>query len=819
MRNSNKKKPKLKYIGTYTACVFLIYSGLAQAKKKYEFDPSLINSSDGKVSIDIFNEEPFPAGTYIVDIFLNGDYRITQPVEFVKTEYSNNEISPCLDEKLLLNLGVKKDLAKNAGKCATKNKQWTITHNLYEQSLSVNIAESDLDKIIDGVAPKILWDDGIPSIFLNYRANTSTINSKKNNDSQNYAHLDLTPGLNFGPWRVRNTTFFNYTSTGESKWQNVNNYLERGLKEIDSQLIIGDFLTKNNLFYSSSLRGVALSTDESMIPGRLRNNSPVIRGVAKSQAHVEVEYNGYIIYAKTVDAGIFEFDDLPDVGSEGTYKVTVYESDGTKNIIMIPFIQAPLSLKKGFSTYSINLGRYRGNSFKEIGPTIFDASYSYGINEYVTLSTSLQFSDIYEAYAAGLSFSLGSFGALSLEGTNASAKEYGDKKEVKNGSSVTLKYSKDFQDIGTDLYLANHSYNSKNYRTLNDVYEVLDSETVSDSNRKNSTSIGINKLVNDYGGLRLSYNVDRYWDGNKNKYFDISFNGVFKGITYSLGYNENSDKYRKNNHVFSASINVPFRMDNDQFISTNYRYNNGTSQGETHSVGVSGTSLNNSLSWYVNQRYNNERYYGFSGNSTLRHQYGYIGIGASTDRNSNAYNADVGGGILYTKHGLTFGQEITQSSAVLVAEGASDVPVLGASGVKTNSQGRALVTGLQPYRENILSLDPLETPEDVEILQTDIKVIPTKGAIVEGKFRTSEGQKSLVRITTSNNSNIPFGSIVTLKGDNNNAGIVGDNGEVFLTGLPKSGVLEVKWGHDRDDTCSVSFSELTDYNTKALICH
>ncbi|GAB0801855.1 hypothetical protein LL13C17_45270 [Escherichia coli] len=174
---------------------------------------------------------------------------------------------------------------------------------------------------------------------------------------------------------------------------------------------------------------------------------------------------------------------------------------------------------------------------------------------------------------------------------------------------------------------------------------------------------------------------------------------------------------------------------------------------------------------------------------------------------------------MYTKHGLTFGQEITQSSAVLVAEGASDVPVLGASGVKTNSQGRALVTGLQPYRENILSLDPLETPEDVEILQTDIKVIPTKGAIVEGKFRTSEGQKSLVRITTSNNSNIPFGSIVTLKGDNNNAGIVGDNGEVFLTGLPKSGVLEVKWGHDRDDTCSVSFSELTDYNTKALICH
>ncbi|EIQ1160726.1 fimbrial biogenesis outer membrane usher protein, partial [Escherichia coli] len=110
-------------------------------------------------------------------------------------------------------------------------------------------------------------------------------------------------------------------------------------------------------------------------------------------------------------------------------------------------------------------------------------------------------------------------------------------------------------------------------------------------------------------------------------------------------------------------------------------------------------------------------------------------------------------------------------------------------------------------------------PEDVEILQTDIKVIPSKGAIVEGKFRTSEGQKSVVRIVTSNNRNVPFGSIVTLKGAYSNASIVGDNGEVFLTGMPESGVLQVKWGNDSNNSCYVNFNKLSGYTSKALVCN
>nr|WP_050562784.1 fimbria/pilus outer membrane usher protein [Escherichia coli] len=813
MKELNKK-----YTILCMAWLMLISSNTSFAKNKYEFDTELINSVDKDLSTDVLNFNPFPAGDYVVDIFINGNYRLTHSVVFVKNNNEHNELSPCLDEKLLLALGIKKNLIKTVDTCSNQNNEnWLFKSNLYEQSLNITIPEVDLDKTIDGVAPKITWDDGVNAFLLNYKGNLSNINNKKLHDNQNYAYLDLSPGFNFGAWRFRNKTFFNYVNSRESKWQNVNNYFERGIKEFNSRFTLGDFLTKNDLFSSSSLRGVALSTDELMIPRRLKDNSPLIRGIAKTQARVEVEYNGYIIYTKTVDAGVFEINDLPNMGAAGEYKVTVFETDGTKNVILIPFIRSPLSLKKGFSKYAVSFGRYRRNSDKNAGPPIFDAGYSYGLNEFITTSTSVQVSNIYEAYAVGLSLSLGSFGALSLEGSNANAREYDKKKAEKKGEASILKYSKGFNSIDADLYF-NNGHNSRGYKSLNDVYSTLDSEAIDSSGRKNSTSIGINKLINNYGRLLFSYNLDHYWDGSRNEYIDVSFDGVLKEIAYSLGYTANSDKYSKNNHVFSLSINIPFKRENERFISAGYKYNNSKSQGEYHTVGFSGAEYNNTLSWNIRQKYSNNNYYGVSGNTTLRYQLGYLGIGASTERDGSSYNADIGGGLVYSEHGLTFGQEITQSSAILVAKGAVGVPVTGTIGVRTNLQGRALVTGLQPYRENILSLDPLETPDDIEILQSDIKVIPTNGAIVEGKFRTSEGQKTLVRITTSDNKNIPFGSIVTLKGSYNNAGIVGDNGEVFLTGLPESGILQIKWGNDNNSSCSVNFKKLSNYNPKALVC-
>lgn len=137
-------------------------------------------------------------------------------------------------------------------------------------------------------------------------------------------------GINLGTWRFRNVTYLDYSSSTGSKWRNINNYVERNLKEIDSKLILGDFITISEIFEGVSMRGATLSTDESMIPSRVRKNTPAIRGVANTQAQVDVMYNDYIIYSTTVEPGVFELTEVPYVSGNGVYKVIVKESNGTK---------------------------------------------------------------------------------------------------------------------------------------------------------------------------------------------------------------------------------------------------------------------------------------------------------------------------------------------------------------------------------------------------------------------------------------------------------------------------------------------------------
>lgn len=46
-----------------------------------------------------------------------------------------------------------------------------------------------------------------------------------------------------------------------------------------------------------------MSSDESMVPYNLREFAPVVRGIARTQARIEVRQNGYLIQSQTVAPG------------------------------------------------------------------------------------------------------------------------------------------------------------------------------------------------------------------------------------------------------------------------------------------------------------------------------------------------------------------------------------------------------------------------------------------------------------------------------------------------------------------------------------
>ena len=110
-----------------------------------------------------------------------------------------------------------------------------------------------------------------------------------------------------------------------------------------------------------------------------------------------------------------------------------------------------------------------------------------------------------------------------------------------------------------------------------------------------------------------------------------------------------------------------------------------------------------------------------------------------------------------------------------------------------------------------MSLDPLSLSDDIDINQTDVKVVPTQGAIVQANFITRKGGRAVMKLSLQNGKTPPFGSLVIISGQDGNAGIVGRNGLVYLTGLPDKGRLLVKWNNGE---CHVQYA-LTSHFTSA----
>ncbi|EER4820924.1 fimbria/pilus outer membrane usher protein, partial [Escherichia coli] len=102
--------------------------------------------------------------------------------------------------------------------------------------------------------------------------------------------------------------------------------------------------------------------------------------------------------------------------------------------------------------------------------------------------------------------------------------------------------------------------------------------------------------------------------------------------------------------------------------------------------------------------------------------------------------------------------------ALVVAPGVNGASVGSLPGVRTDTRGYTLVNHVSPYQENLITLDPTTFPENVEVSQTDTRVVPTKGAVVRAKFITRVGGRALITLSRSDGSRLPFGAVVTEEG-------------------------------------------------------
>ena len=815
-------------------CALLIFYAVRQtaaAESDLHFNPAFLNGESGNnADLSWVNAgSALPPGEYNIHVYINSQYAFTGNVKFSLDQHrSQDGAMPCITPQQIVALGINDRQAKEEAQVETQacyflNRRFPGARFDFDQktlTLNFSLPQSDMLNLPRGYVSPESWEYGIPAAWLNYVVNGA------DNRYQGTTHtrdrqlfVSLNSGVNLGAWRLRDFTTWTKQS---NTFTHVQSWAQRDIPALRAQAYAGETYTSAQVFDSVGLRGIALKTDDNMLPASLSGYAPEVRGIARSNATVTVRQNGNIIYQTSVPAGAFILKDLYPTASGGDLAVTIQESDGSATQYTVPFASVPNLVRSGQTKYAFSAGKFRpvGN---QDAPTFVQGELFFGWEFGLTFYGGVQYSAHYNALAVGAGQNLGYLGAYSIDMTHARSLLADDQRY--RGDSVRLRYSKLMNNLGTRFNFYSLRYSTEGFYTLSDttwqnmaggsrkqVVEADGTITTSYENvynlhmsRKAKNQLLLSQPLGAYGALSLSWDQQTYWrTANKTQSMQFAWNSTFRQFSLGVSFQRSAMLFgNQQDNVLAMSLSIPFG--NPQLASrVRLASTQARSTGTTNSAGISGYMPGKENLFYsVNQRYRSQQQYGADAALQYEGQWGDYNLGYGYSKDSRNLNYGISGGAVLHEDGLTLSQPLGNTNILIKAPGASNVAVLNHKGIKTDSRGYAVIPYATPYRVNQVAMDVTTASDDVELENAIVNKTPTDGALVRANIVTRQGAKALL-VIRHNQEVLPFGTVVSLS-DNKTSGIVGDGGSLYLSGLPLQGSLSAVWGQDNHQKCAINY--------------
>lgn len=821
-------KTKIMQPARLAICIaFALVNAVQTVYARDSFNAELVeldNPGAGKADLSAFESGSQAPGKYHVDIILDDQLIETRDIDFtsVKEGDEGDSLQPCLSIEQLNGWGVKTalfpDLASKGASCVNLR---AIPHastdfQFAAQRLIISIPQAAIDLPARGYVSPALWDEGITAAMLNYSLSGANSRAKQNgSENSDSQYANLRPGLNVGPWRLRNYTTWSRGENGQDRWDTVYTYAQRAIIPLRAQLTLGDSSAPADVFDSMPFRGGQLASDDDMLPDSLKGYAPVVRGIARTNAQVVVRQNGYQIYQTYVAPGAFEIADMYPTGGAGDLDVTVKEADGSEQHFTLPYASLPVLQREGRLKYALTGGQYRSYNGSVEKTPFGQITGIYGLPYGLTLYGGLQESSKYQSIATGLGKNMGELAAISADMTQAwSTPQGGDKS---NGQSWRARYSKNVVGTGTHFSIAGYRYSTRGYYGMQEILDSWGDSAALQDRRRNRAELTMSQTLGpSLGSLTLSAAREDYWNSGKTMAsYSLGYNNDWHNISYGITWT-----YSKNGSAGSSDGNK--RYDHDQLLAfnvsiplekflpqtwANYGVSTSRNSGTTHNIGLNGVALeNHALNWNVQQGYGSDGV-GYTGNMNgdYKGTYGEVTAGYSYDKHSERLNYGLQGGILAHQDGMTLSQPLGETNVLIRAPGARGVAIRNQPGVRTDYRGYTAVSTLSVYRKNDVTLDPESLPDDVELDINTRTVTPTRGALVLADYTARVGRRVLFNLM-HNGRPVPFGAMASLKGADGGGVIVGDKGQAYLTGLANQGTVFVTWGAESDRQCRAPYA-------------
>jgi outer membrane usher protein len=626
--------------------------------------------------------------------------------------------------------------------------------------------------------------DSPPGLLANY----DLYASRQQRDDTLVASVD-TRLFGLGDGVLDNTAILRATRTGDTLgWRGDSVRLDtRWTVSFPSsavELTLGDTYS-GFLDWTRPLRlgGVTVGRNFALQPYRITAPLPTFLGEATVPSSVELYVNGLRQYGGELPPGPFQLSAVPGLDGTGMARIVVTDAFGRTRAMDMPFYATQRLLAKGLSDWSISVGTVRKDyglrSFEYASDLVGSGTLRYGISDRFTFEGHAEGTSGMTVAGAGGVWLLGRGGVLgaSLAGSTATA-----------GTGTQTAVSYQWNDGRFNVAL-DHLHSHGDYRDVASRYGPLPARTRQrvlvghTSQRLGSLSLTWVKLESPHAP------ASRY----AGAFWSRSFAGGWAAY-FSL--NQNLDDHRDRSAVLGVSIAL-----DDVHASASWQRNG------TRDSGVADVSRpvpgDGGFGWRVQARGGDTGGGGLAEAAWINDA-GRFGLGvASSDGDGEAYATAAGALVLMDGHAFA-ARRIDDAFAIVSTDGVANVPVklenrpIG----HTDADGKLLVTPLNAWQRNKLSIDALALPANLRIGEVDQTTTPRTRAGVRVRFELAPLRAAVLVLHDAAGRPLAVGSTVHADGSDSGDAMVGRDGETYLEALQPHNALRVQ---TPDGACRVAF--------------
>ena len=585
----------------------------------------------------------------------------------------------------------------------------------------------------------------------------------------------------FNRWGVLSHTMLSqYASGGDAARR-------RGTVRLDTQwsrswpermltLRVGDTLSSAVGFSRATrIGGIQLGSNFALQPYLVTTPVPVLLGSAVLPSQLDLYVNGMRQYNGQVPAGPFQLNTLPSISGAGNAQVVLTDAFGRTTLLSFSLYGSQALLKKGLSSWSVELGRVRQNyglkSNDYVGDPMLSGSWRHGLSDTFTVEAHGEATKgLVNAGAGGAWLLPAQAGVL----TGALAHSSGS---GRSGSLLNLGYQWNNRRFHVGF---NATRTQPGYRDVAALHGSLPARA------SGSATVGVN--TERAGSFTLSYAYLDYPGQPRSRYASAGwFKSLGRSATLSATLNQDLVERRRYSAFLSLSWALDARTSASAGVQRDERSSYVTASARRSAPSDGGWGWNAAVRAGSQQRV-------ASAEADYLGPYGRYALGADVQNGRSRAWGNAAGALVLMDGRPFAARAIHDAFALVSTRGVPDVPVLLENRRigSTDRYGHLLVTSLNAYQNNQLGIDTMGLPANLRIERVKANATPTDRAGTLVRFELEPVRSALVVLADPAGQPLPLGSRVQVNGQQTGSAIVGYDGETYLDTLADHNQLLVQ---------------------------